>query len=215
MAGPSVATDEPSGSLSKTGNLVPMLDSHKGKGKGKNRPNAKELPSKASERGGMLTRGREREMREEEENVRVGLEKLLSTGKKLIDRDGDGPSERSGDQPPHSAPIGDFSSHDLIRERIADPPSFDREDQPKKDNEELVVVSSENVPANVDNVNNRWSLTSLNPFAYLQRPQDEVSGDENPANDGSGPANVASPRDVSVEEPQLASTPNEEKGAGD
>ena len=147
-------------------------------------------------------------MREEEEKVRSGLEKLVSTGKRLIDCENVGPSERSGDQPPLSAPTGNFSSHDLIREKVADPSSFDGEDQPENNDNELIVVSPENAPSRIDNVN-RWSLNSLNPFAYLQRPQDDENGGNGAANDDTGEV------EVDVEEPQLASTPKDIEGAGD
>ena len=215
-AGPSATPNEPSGSLNEKEDLVPMLDSHKGKGKGKSKSKSKtkEPPGNPSERGGMLTRQRGKEMRVEE-GMKLGMEKLVSTGKGLIDHDTDGPSGRPDEQPPFSPPTGSFSSHDLIRERIADPSSFDEEDQPGNNDNALIIVSRDNVPTRVDNVNSRWSLPSLNPFAYLQRPQDDEIGVENPDNDATAPAEIASPRDVDSAEPQLTSTPKDDKGAGD
>ena len=67
----------------------------KGKSSAKNPPKA----SKSSEPLGRMTRGREKRMREEEELVRAGMEKLVTTGKALA-----GFSDLEDTQPSFSKP---------------------------------------------------------------------------------------------------------------
>ena len=86
----------------------------KGKGIGKARPRAKEA-ALSKRFDGALTRRREKKMREEEERIQRSMGKLMSTGKKLINRDIalDNSTDSSDNELPHENPVGDFSSHDL------------------------------------------------------------------------------------------------------
>ena len=187
--------------------LAPMPKPSKGK-RGKNPPKN----SKSTEQLGSMTRGRERK-RQEEELVRAGMEKLLSTGKTLIE----GPSGSSDRQPPQPKPTGNFSSQDLIHGKVSDPPSFDELEQEEDVNVDgVVIVSSENAPIRAENASSRWGF-SLNPFAYLQRQEgvedNDAVLDAGPEDDETGPADVASPGDDNID-PQFSSTRNDEGEAG-
>ena len=104
-------------------------------------------------------------MKEDEERTKRGMGKLLNTSKKLVDRNIELSSDDSDGQITDN-PIGDFSSNDLIRNRIGHPSVFDEPETAQSNN--LVVVSTPNV------VNSRWSLSSLNPMSYFG--SDNVQG---------------------------------------
>ena len=61
------------------------------------------------------------------------------------------------------APIGDFSAHDLIRNRVGEPELFD-ETVPVKTDNEIMVIAPDRPLANVQS---RWSLSNLNPLAFF------------------------------------------------
>ena len=112
-----------------------------------------------------------------------------------------------------SGAVGDFSADDLIRNKIADPRSFDVDSNPA-DSDEVLIVSHDSdmqLQTSVDNVNNRWSF-NLNPFSYyLQRNEKEQaapSGDNEPQSTSRRNTAVASITDDA--EPQCASTPTEQ-----
>ena len=65
--------------------------------------------------------------------------------------------------------VGDFSSFDLIRNRIADPAIFEPPPEgPQSD--EIVVVSHDVLRTESGNVNSRWSF-SMNPLSYFQKSE--------------------------------------------
>ena len=175
--------------------------SDKGKGKGKNRTKASEQAMTKTKFAGAHTRLQAKLEREAKEKVKSGMDKLLSSSKKLTD-DSDIADLSEPDQPL----VGDFSSHDLIRNRIADPPVFDEPIPPDPTADSIVIVSHKNVPrTEVGNVNSRWSF-SINPMNYFRS--------ETPY-DGATPSNEVKEENQEIEQiglispPQQASTPND------
>ena len=152
--------------------------------------------------------------------AKEGMEKLIAAGKSLIEGEITVSPTESG--PSRPDPIGDFTSHDLIRSNIADPRSFDEAAPPNEENDnilianagkdEVLVVSKDQNPASVDNVNSRWSF-SFNPLNYLQRQDSEPNRGVEANDDANADANAGQIESldagVSLEEPQLASTPND------
>ena len=185
--------------------LTPVLKSNKGKKGGKNAPKT----SKSTENLSRVTRGTERRKREEE-IARAGMEKLLTAGKSLLD----GSFGLSDEQPPNQNAIGSFSSHDLIRSRISDPPLFN-EVQENENVDGVVIISSENAPIRAESATSSWGF-SLNPFAYLQRQEGTGENDAVPhaGPDETEPADVASPSTVDETDPQFSSTRNDGNDAG-
>ena len=174
----------------------------KGKGKGKNRAKASEQAMEktkfADTQKRCSNRLKAKREKEVEQNIKAGMNKLLSSSRKLTD-DSD---ELDGTNQPL---VGDFSSHDLIRNRIAPPNTFDELPQ-EPPSDDIVVISHENVPRTESgSVNTRWSF-SINPLAYF-RSETPVSGGT--------PGNEAKERDHDSEQvgpispPQLTSTPKE------
>ena len=102
-------------------------------------------------------------MREEEELVRAGMEKLVTTGKALA-----GFSDLEDTQPSFSKPTGSFSSHDLIRGSISDPSLFDEAEQDNGNADGVVIVTTEDAPIRAESASSRWGFP-LNPLAFLQR----------------------------------------------
>ena len=191
--------------------LVPAMDENeKGKGKSnaRNRPKASKVgPSKSVEDFGRMTRGREKRMREEEENVKSGMEKLVTAGKSLIGN----PSELSDELPQPK------------------PPSFDEVVEEWWRTEGRGVMSI-NAPAPAESAGSRWGF-SLNPLAYLRRENAPDAGGESagmelnsaemePARAAGRddveeePASVASPSEVENAGPQFSSTRNDDDEAG-
>ena len=199
---------------------VPMPSVGKGKGVGKSRAKAKNVtPSKSLEHVGSITRGREKKMREEM-LAKAGMEKLVSAGRKLIDGESGNLSETADDQHLCSKPIDDFSSHDLIRQRIADPPAFDELEKEKDGNDDLIVTVATGSQYSIhgtESANSGWGF-SLNPFTFLQRQESaEGSGTAPEAGHeivGADPASVASPSEIEGADPQFSSTRNDDDGAG-
>ena len=162
---------------------------------------------------GAMTRRRERKRREEEESVRSGLNKLLDAGRKLTEEDA---AVDDSDEDLHllSRPTGDFSGTDLIRSNIANPSSFDTVPQPVNASDDVVIVSHDanaNLQSSVtDNLSSRWNF-SLNPFAYLQRSdQEENAGGETQATNRPSSA-LGSITDDAVAAPQCSSTPTNDQ----
>ena len=185
--------------------ISPPPSQGKGKGKGKNRVKTSEqLSGKTKFAGkttfaGAHTRLRAKQEKEAKEKAKSGMEKLLSTGRKLSE------SEPVDQGEPSQPLVGDFSSHDLIRNSIAYPPVFDEPNPQAPISDEITVVSLDNgVPrTQTGNVNNRWSF-SLNPLSYFQQPT-PPNNDNNPKEGnqrgslGTGP----------VTPPQMTSTPTD------
>ena len=174
----------------------------KGKSSAKNPPKT----SKSNEHLGRMTRGREKRMREEEELVRAGMEKLVTTGKALA-----GFSDLEDTQPSFSKPTGSFSSHDLIRGSISDPSLFDEAEQENANDDGVVIVSTENAPIRAESASSRWGF-SLNPLAYLQR---QTGLGENDAGlDETEPAAEASKSEKNAD-PQSSGESSDEQDAGE
>ena len=153
---------------SPSASLVDVLPT-RNKGVGKNRPKASETArTKTKSYTGAVTRRREKMLRDEEENIRKGMKKLLSTSRQLLD-DSLSPNDDSANEQRVGKPIADFSSHDLIRSRVAEPESFDETDTSasQNTNNDILVLSSNTNRS--ENPERSWSF-SLNPFSYLTRP---------------------------------------------
>lgn len=175
------------------------------------------------ERGGVLTRHQRR--REEErlrkqleirDIMRKGMSKLHSSGEKML-RDSGPISEEDNlsslSQPP--PPISPFSTHDLIRNRIAEPEIFDVptvDQSGTSDHNEILVISTENQAATssielVDNV----SRFSFNPLSFLHWPEYLSTSQDNALDEQTLPPVAATPpSDAEVADPLGYSTPREE-----
>ena len=207
------ASDEVSTATTSSSALPPSGGAKAKKSKNKASDTARGKYKDVSQYDGAVTRRRNKIRREEEERVKEGLSKLLATGRHLTDSD---LSEEDAEANPHLPPsgaVGDFSADDLIRNKIADPRSFDVDSNPV-DSDEVLIVSHDSdmqLQTSVDNVNNRWSF-NLNPFSYyLQRNEKEQaapSGDNEPQSTSRRNTAVASITDDA--EPQCASTPTEQ-----
>ena len=152
-------------------------------------------------------------MRDEEKRIQKGMGKLVATGKKLINRDipTDHSTDTSDNELPFEKPIGDFSSDDLIRHRIAEPELFNEPPQANLANDDILVLSNDASSPNVTESSSVWSL-SLNPFSYYMRgnrsrPQAAVE-QEPPQRTASSVGRVASVPDDASLNPQCSSTPN-------
>ena len=176
-----------------------LIDDGKNKGKGKNRPRVRASEAvKPKTYIGVLTRRQEKLMRDQEERLQGSMSKLVTTGKKIIQRD---ISLEDWSEPADiSNPLSDFSSHDLIRNRIAEPQNFDEPIVSNLPNNEINVLS--NVPpSTVAEPSSIWNL-SLNPFAYYRRNQNESGRVDSIPDD----ANI---------QPQQSSTPNQSQNRDD
>ena len=130
------------------------------------------------------------------------MKKVLSSSRKLTD-DSDPADLEDVSQPL----VGDFSSHDLIRNRIADPSTF--EPPPKgPPSDDIVVVSDNALKAELGNVNSRWSF-SMNPLSYFQRSDNQPGDNDAPRNDLERDNREIGQDDRPISSPQLASTPND------
>ena len=177
----------------------------KGKGVGKNRPGPKPRASeraatKTKQYAGVLTRRQEKRMQEEEERLRKSMGKLVSTGKKITDPD---ETDSSNDEIANDNLAVDFSSHDLIRNRIANPEIFDEPVAAGPPNPVIDVISvnapsSSSATAKAES-SSMWSL-SLRSFSFYRR------NTEAPAETGRVES-VA--EDAILQPPQHTSTPNQ------
>ena len=111
-------------------------------------------------------------MQEEEDRLQKSMGKLVATGKKISDQNPD-ETDSSNDDIANVDPAVDFSSHDLIRNRIANPEIFDEPAAANPPNNEIAVVSlnapsssSAAVEAEPSSV---WSL-SLKAFSFYPLP---------------------------------------------
>ena len=139
-------------------------------------------------------------MQEEEERLRTSMGKLVATGKKIADLD---ETDSSNDEIANANPAVDFSSHDLIRNRIANPEFFDEPVTADPPNADIDVISvnapsSSSAAAEAES-SSVWSL-SLKAFSFYRR-RSEV-----PAETGRVES-VA--EDAILQPPQHTSTPNQ------
>ena len=176
-------------------------DGEKGKGKGKGKSRSRVRASEAVKPKtylGVLTRRQEKQMREQEERLHNSMAKLVTTGKKIIHRD---ISLEDWSEPSDTSnPLSDFSSHDLIRNNIAEPQNFDEPVMSNLPDNEIKVLSQV-PPSTVAESSSIWNL-SLNPFSYYRRNQNE-SG------------RVGSIPDDANIQPQQSSTPNQSQNRDD
>ena len=132
-------------------------------------------------------------MREQEEQVQSSMVKLVTTGKKMINRD---LSLEDWSEPSDASnPLSDFSSHDLIRNRVSEPQIFDEPIVSNCPDNEIHVITNPNPQSTVAETSSIWNISSLNPFSYYRRGQDEAGRVDSIPDD----ANI---------DPQHASTPN-------
>ena len=147
---------------------------------------------KSKEHMGVLTRRREKLMREQEEQIHSSMAKLMVTGKKMVNRD---ISLEDWSEPSDSSnPLSDFSSHDLIRNRVSEPQNFDEPIVSNCPDNEIHVIANPNPQSTVAETSSIWNL-SLNPFSYYRRGQNESGRVDSIPDD----ANI---------DPQHSSTPN-------
>ena len=165
----------------------------KGKGRNENRMRASDVVRmKSKEHMGVLTRRREKLMREQEEQIHSSMAKLMVTGKKMVNRD---ISLEDWSEPSDSSnPLSDFSSHDLIRNRVSEPQNFDEPIVSNCPDNEIHVIANPNPQSTVAETSSIWNL-SLNPFSYYRRGQNESGRVDSIPDD----ANI---------DPQHSSTPN-------
>ena len=103
--------------------------------------------------------------------------------------------------------VGDFSSFDLIRNRIADPAIFEPPPEgPQSD--EIVVVSHDVLRTESGNVNSRWSF-SMNPLSYFQKSEAPAGSDDAPEVEVESEDQKIGQDDRPISSPQLASTPTD------
>ena len=152
-----------------------------------------------------------KQARARSESMKRGTSKLLSTSERLVQIGLSFNETTDGTEgvAPTGNLVGDFSSHDLIRNRIASPTVFDDPPQGPSNND-LIHVPAVLPPSSTGEQTSSWS-SILNPFSYyMQRT-------ENPANaadpDPTRERNPAASRIQSVDEealstPQCSSTPN-------
>ena len=139
--------------------------------------------------------------------------KLVATGRKLINKDipADGSTDSSDNELPFENPVGDFSSDDLIRHRIAEPELFNEPLPANLPNDDILVLSNDASSPNVTESSSVWSL-SLNPFSYYMRgnrSRPQATADPEPLQrTASSVGRVASVPDDASLKPQCSSTPN-------
>ena len=144
--------------------------------------------------------------------MKTSTDKLLAVGRKLTNRNlEDDLTDDDDTNPPLLA--SDFSSHDLIRNNIAAPQTFDEPVVQPENEDEIVIVSHENVvpTTQIDNLRSRWSY-SFNPFSYLQRTESQPQNTDQPGN--STPLSISQRKQSAISdgppsEPRCTSTPVE------
>ena len=105
--------------------------------------------------------------------------------------------------------MGNFSAHDLIRNKIADPPVFEPPPQGSPPDEIVVLTHEDGIPKNdVGNVNNRWSF-SINPLSYFQRSDNAANSRVAPKSDSQEAGQEVGQNTGPISSPQLTSTPTE------
>ena len=178
--------------MSETTEAVAPLASNQRGSKGKSKPKSYL---------GVMTRHREKRMREEEERVKRGMGKLVETGKNLIG------SEEEDDYE------GEFSEYDLIGNRVVEPEVFTEPRTPPPRDHSLVVIPKQEQPDTGES-GSIWNL-SINPFSGYFRSRTEGNvpnsneGQEMASGSiGTGTRRVESITDDTCENPQGTSTPN-------
>ena len=152
---------------------------------------------------GPTTRRREKKKLKDEESIQKGMSKLIDTGKKLLDRTVS--IDSSDDEAPQGNPMSDFSSHDLIRNRIGRPESFDEPVQGPSTEVENVVISKPNDAR----AQSRWSLSSLNPLSFFGTESVQSGNDDESVLQSEGNEAAAVSCDGSRLGPQRTSTPKD------
>ena len=136
---------------------------NKGKGKGKPRVKASKEAKAKTKYSGVHTHFQAK--RERVAIERLGIDKLLSTSRDLVDE----PELIDPNEPDQPAQplLGHFSSHDLIHSSIAEPQLFDESVSQTPLSDEIIIISHDNeVPrTEASSVNTRWNF-GLNPFLF-------------------------------------------------
>ena len=180
---------------------------NKGKGKGKPRVKASKEAKAKTKYSGVHTRFQAKQERVARE--RLGIDKLLSTSRNLVDEpELIDPNET--DRPTQPL-LGHFSSHDLIHSSIAEPQLFDESVSQTPLSDEIIIISHDNeVPrTEASSVNTRWNF-SLNPLSYFQRSDGTDSNCAFANNvDLRNASQETDQHNVSISSPQCTSTPTD------
>ena len=177
---------------------------NKGRGKGKAKVRASETLEANTKYHGVNTRLRAKREKEARANAKSGMEKLLSTSRDMVE-DPEAIDLTDSDQPTQPI-VGDFSAHDLIRSRIAEPQNFD-EPAPAPSLPNEIAVVTHDARAGTSSVNSRWSF---NPLSYFQRTDSANSTCDVANNNGSrNDSQEIDEVQASISAPQCASTPQE------
>ena len=172
--------------ISESDEVEASKSSKKGKGVGK-KTRASEVAKKTKSYMGVVTRRRQKQIRDTEANLKKSMKKLLSTGRVLIDT----------------------SSEDLIRSDIAEPGRFGEPAQPGP-SKEGIVVSDDGVPSSIQSdTSGRWSF-AFHPL-YMRRAESRETNEEQvelPNRNTRASMDRVESVDGVLAEPQCSSTPN-------
>ena len=179
----------------------------KGTGKGKGKTKSSEQIQGKTKYDGAHTRLRAKHEQASKEHMKSGFQKLLNVSRNLTEN----PEQFDNIDPdqPSTPLIGDFSSHDLIQNSIADPPSFDEQIQ-QNSPVDIVNIPAVNETQSVENENvvSRWNF-SINPLSYFQRSESPASSCVANAKDIRNAGKEIEQIEDSVSSPQRTSTPND------
>ena len=111
-------------------------------------------------------------------NIKAGMEKLMKTGKNIIDGELCDVFADTAEGMSIASLFEEFSEHDLIRNRIADPPVFEP-NPPEQSNEMVVISHDHDVPPRPENpgVSSKW-MFGFNPLSFLQKSDSNRRSDE-------------------------------------
>ena len=150
-----------------------------------------------------------KEARARSESMKRSTGKLLSTSERLV-QEGMSLDANTDAVAPTGNVVGDFSSHDLIRNRVAEPSVFDDPPQGPSSNE-LIHVPATLPPSSANERPSSWS-SILNPFSYYgqraENPEKEVDPESTTKKPERATGRVESVDDEILSNPQGSSTPN-------
>ena len=153
-----------------------------------------------------------KQVRERTESMKRSTGKLLSTSRQLVENDSllDDQTDGTDGMAIPEQIVGDFSSHDLIRNRIAEPFAFNDPPQGPSNNE-LIHVPATLPSSSAAEQTSSWS-SMLNPFSYYMQRTENPEKTTDPDSMTRKPE-CATGRIESIDEeilstPQCASTPN-------
>ena len=187
--------------------VTPPVGKGKGKGSGKkSKVRASQEMEEKTKFSGARTRLRARREKEAS-NVKSGMDKLLSTSRKLAELPA---GEDDSDEDQLFQPVfGDFSENDLISNKIAEPQKFDSPPVLAEMSDDIVVLKHNDAQvAEPENVNSRWSF-SINPLSYFQRTNPPADSCKVPESDSGCQSTEIGLSNIPISSPQHTSTPNE------